>query len=319
MIEIIPNWHPVFVHFTIGLLMTAALLFLAGALLARRPVGRSLTTAARIDLWIGTAAAIGTVIAGFAAYYTVAHDEPGHAAMTIHLKWAWATLACFLLAAVLAWRDRSRADGASPGLSALLIAGSISLAITAWLGAENVYRHGIGMMSLRAAEGPGHHHHHGSGAAGSGADEDHEDAHGPAHHDASDAATSLAPALTAPAEIVDAFHHALSTGDLSAAQALLEPEVQVFEGGEIEHSAAEYAAHHLPADAAFLSTARVTPISRTGVATADIAWLASESRISVDGADPREMVSIETMILRRTAQGWRIAHIHWSSGAAVAN
>jgi uncharacterized membrane protein len=314
MIEIIPDWHPVFVHFTIGLLITATLLFLVGVLRAQRPIARPLTIAARVNLWIGAGAAIATVIAGLEACYTVAQDAPAHVAMTSHLKWAWATLACFLLAAVIAWRERQRAAGASLGLTALLLAGSISLGVTSSLGAENVYRHGLGVMRLPAAEAPGHHHEHGSGATG---DESADDEHGRTEHHAGQEVISLAPALVPPAEVVDAFHHALSTGDLTAAQALLDPEVQVFESGEIEGSAAEYAAHHLPADAAFLSTAHVTPMSRRGDATADLAWLASESRISVEGSDPRALVSIETMILRRTAQGWRIAHIHWSSRPAA--
>lgn len=75
MIEIIPNWHPLIVHFTIGLLVTGAALFAAGALL-RRPAGRPLTATARSNLWIGTAFAIATVAAGLQAYYSVAHDDP---------------------------------------------------------------------------------------------------------------------------------------------------------------------------------------------------------------------------------------------------
>jgi uncharacterized membrane protein len=34
MIEIIPNWHPLLVHFTVGLLSTSVLFYLASAVLS---------------------------------------------------------------------------------------------------------------------------------------------------------------------------------------------------------------------------------------------------------------------------------------------
>jgi uncharacterized membrane protein len=165
MIEIIPNWHPIFVHFTLGLLTTAAVLFLIAAL-TRSPQA---TLVARWNLWIGTVFAVITVMAGFQAYYTVEHDAFSHAAMTIHLKWAWATLALFAIAAALAWRERRRIQGAGPVLSVVLLAAVIALLVTGYLGGENVYRHGLGVMRLPQAEGPGHGHSHG----GSGHAHDH--------------------------------------------------------------------------------------------------------------------------------------------------
>jgi uncharacterized membrane protein len=307
MIEIVPNWHPFLVHFTLGLLLTAAALFAAGALLTRGPIAAQATMVARWNLWIGTAFAVITVAAGYRAYYTVAHDDPAHAAMLIHLKWAWVALAWFITAAILAWRERSREMGASIVLAIILVAGTGALLVTAYLGADNVYRHGLGVMRLPAAEGPGHAHEHGD----AGPSHDHSAAPSPAQ--GSDTA-GMSPAATTAAAAVDAFQDALATGDLEGARQLLDPGVRIFESGGVERSAEEYASHHLKSDAAFLYGADVTLRSRSGDVAGDLAWIASESAITrnVDG-NPLSIVSTETMILRDTPEGWRITHIHWSS------
>lgn len=70
MIEIIPNWHPILVHFTIGLLAISTALYAAGFALKKV----SLLITARWNLWLGALITIGTVAAGLYAYNTVAHD-----------------------------------------------------------------------------------------------------------------------------------------------------------------------------------------------------------------------------------------------------
>jgi len=310
MIEIVPNWHPLLVHFTLGLLLTAAALFAAGALIARGPTAAQATVVARWNLWIGTAFALVTVAAGYRAYYTVAHDDSAHAAMLVHLKWAWVALAWFIAAAVVGWRERLRERGASIALGVVLVAGTGALLVTAYLGAENVYRHGLGVMRLPAAEGPGHDHEHDDAA------HSHDHSAAPSPVPGTDTA-GMSPAATTAAATVDAFQGALATGDLERARQLLDPEVRIFESGGIERSAEEYASHHLKSDAAFLNGADVTLRSRSGNVAGDLAWIASESAITrnVDGKQ-QSIVSTETMILRDTPEGWRITHIHWSSRPA---
>ena len=115
------------------------------------------------------------------------------------------------------------------------------------------------------------------------------------------------------AEAVDRFHRALAAGDSAAALALLAPDVAILEEGGTE-TLAEYRAHHLPSDIAFLRAVR----SETGpvrvVVQGDAAWATSVSRtegeyqgrpVSLDGA--------ELMVLSRTARAWGIRAIHWSS------
>lgn len=117
-----------------------------------------------------------------------------------------------------------------------------------------------------------------------------------------------------PTAVVEQFQKALSTGDTAAAAELLDPEVKIFESGGIERSKAEYASHHLTSDAAFLKTATLALQSRTGDAVGDLAWVGSESRITASVKNkPVDLISTETMVLKKTPQGWRIVHIHWSS------
>ncbi|MGK2254814.1 MAG: ketosteroid isomerase-like protein [Brevundimonas sp.] len=121
----------------------------------------------------------------------------------------------------------------------------------------------------------------------------------------------------AAAQVVDAFHAALEHGEADAALALLADDVLIFESGGAERSKAEYAQHHLAADAAFSAAVPSIRSRRLARASADSAWVATESRTtgSFNGR-PINSLSVETMVLRREADGWRISHIHWSSHAA---
>jgi len=60
------------------------------------------------------------------------------------------------------------------------------------------------------------------------------------------------------AEAVDAFHAALRAGDRDAALAVLAEDALIFEAGGAERSRAEYASHHLEADAAFAAATEAT-------------------------------------------------------------
>ncbi len=120
------------------------------------------------------------------------------------------------------------------------------------------------------------------------------------------------------AKAVDAFHAALRKGDGAAAAALLADEALIYEGGHAERSKAEYASHHAGADAAYAAAVPSKLTHRSGVADEGLAWIASESRTTGKYKDkPVDRVTTETMILRKTAEGWRIVHIHWSSRAAA--
>lgn len=129
------------------------------------------------------------------------------------------------------------------------------------------------------------------------------------------AAAAASPAdLAEPARSLDNFHRALADGDTTAALALLADEALIFESGGAERGKAEYAAHHLAADAAFAQAVPRTVSRRSGHVAGDLAWLATESHVAgTYKGKPISSVSTETAVLRRVGGAWRITHIHWSS------
>lgn len=130
-------------------------------------------------------------------------------------------------------------------------------------------------------------------------------------------AAPLAPEARAAAATVDAFHAALHRGDTRSAAALLADDALIFEEGGAERSKAEYMARHLPADAAFSRVLASTVAHRSGSARGPLAWIATEGRMTgTYKGKVVNRVTTETVVLRRVAGGWKIAHIHWSSGAA---
>ena len=202
MIEVIPNWHPVVVHFTVALLITASALFAAGTMFSRGPSGVALTVAARWNLAIGLVVTVATLATGWSAYNSVAHDAASHANMTVHFRWAVATALVFLVAGGIAWLERRKVAGAGIALLAILAGGSGALAVTGWLGGENVYRFGLGVMALPKSgdhvhpSSAGHSHDH---ARDQGHEPGHEHVHAPADAPATpDAPGGKAEATPAP-------------------------------------------------------------------------------------------------------------------------
>lgn len=125
------------------------------------------------------------------------------------------------------------------------------------------------------------------------------------------------PASSGPARAVEAFDDALVRGDAATAIALLAPEVLVYESGGQESSRDEYASHHLKEDMAFVARSKREVLSRAEGGDEAHAWVASRSRLTVQGKDKvMVLASTETMVLKNTRDGWRIVHIRWSSGDA---
>jgi uncharacterized membrane protein len=168
MIEIIPNWHPIFVHFTVGLFSAAVGFYWLSFIVARisycKPaLSQEFEAAARWCLWIAALVTIGTVSAGLYAYYTVGHDEISHVAMTNHRNWAIPTAVAIILMALwsVALYVKQKKLNLIFLLSLLIVQGM--LLATAWRGAELVYRYGLGVMSLPQTEEVGHNHQHHEG------------------------------------------------------------------------------------------------------------------------------------------------------------
>lgn len=129
----------------------------------------------------------------------------------------------------------------------------------------------------------------------------------------------LAASPSGPVLTVDAFHAAMGKGDAAGVADLLLDDAVIFEQGGAESSKAEYVEAHLPGDIAYSQGMTDTITSRRSVVEAKVAWVMTQGRTTgtYDGKKV-DRLTVETMVLKRTKNGWRIAHIHWSSRAAPA-
>ncbi|HIE02284.1 MAG TPA: DUF2231 domain-containing protein [Thiotrichaceae bacterium] len=198
MIEIIPNWHPLFVHFTVALLSTAVGFFLLAWVIGNRPIQKQWLIMAHWNLWVGTGFALITAATGLFAYNTIAHDALSHAAMNEHRNWAFGTLAVLLPLTFWAWwNQRINKTIHMPFLGLALVLLGL-LVSTAWHGGELVYRHGLGVMSLPTPEAcqecPGHTHTEGT------AGHDHSSQLSPVTQHANDIADEHHAAQTMPSD-----------------------------------------------------------------------------------------------------------------------
>jgi len=157
--EIIPNLHPLFVHFPIVLISVSALFYVVAIVMRDKPSGTHCAIIAHTTLWLGALAALPTVFFGWQAFNTVNHDEAGHVAMLAHRVWALGTLAVLVvLAGWDTWRNKVDAIPVWWFAGAMIGAWGM-VATTAWRGGELVYRHGLGVMSLPVAESSQPHGH----------------------------------------------------------------------------------------------------------------------------------------------------------------
>ena len=162
MIEIIPNFHPVVVHFPIVLTMVAFALALLSILLKSHRLASYWSAASHLALWAAALSAVMAVIFGWLAYNSVNHDDAGHVAMGIHRVWAVSTAGLLLVLALWDIKKHLLTTMFPLYFVVLLGAASASVGATAWLGGEVVFRHGIGVLSLpeEEDEGVAHDHEH---------------------------------------------------------------------------------------------------------------------------------------------------------------
>lgn len=156
--EIIPNLHPMFVHFPIALISVSAFFHVTALAVRGKPCATHCAILAHTTLWLGALAVLPTVFFGWLAFNSVTHDDSGHVAMLTHRAWALTTLAVLL---VLAGWDvwRNKADSSPSWWFVVAVIGAWVLVVTtAWHGSELVYRHGLGVMALPGVEGTGHAH-----------------------------------------------------------------------------------------------------------------------------------------------------------------
>ncbi|HKS05991.1 MAG TPA: DUF4440 domain-containing protein [Gemmatimonadaceae bacterium] len=116
-------------------------------------------------------------------------------------------------------------------------------------------------------------------------------------------------------DVATRFHAALATGDSTAALALLTDDVTILESGGAE-TRAQYREHHLPADIAYAKAVKSTRAIQKVVVSGDVAWLAATSTTTGEfNGRAVNSSGAETIVFARTAQGWKISSVHWSSRA----
>jgi len=150
------NIHPLLVHFPIALLSVFFVMDMIGTF-ANKPQSRSV---ASVFLYLGTIAALFTVIAGHIAADSVAHGGNVHEIMEKHEDLGMAILS--LATALSAWRLKHKGlfqgfiNGVFLTLSALLC---VLIALAADLGGFMVYQYGVAVKAVPVTVSAHDHHH----------------------------------------------------------------------------------------------------------------------------------------------------------------
>lgn len=129
------------------------------------------------------------------------------------------------------------------------------------------------------------------------------------------ASLAIAQGARLPAETVDAFHTALRNKDTAGALSLLDRGLMVFEFGAVDPTVEAYAFRHLPFDMDVAVATRWKLETRRVGGEGSERWVLSTYRVTGKQSDgsPIDFSMLETVILRRSGDAFRIVHFHWSS------
>jgi uncharacterized membrane protein len=155
--DILPNWHPIFVHFTAALLFLASAMFLLGSIGHRKPWGNLVLLLGRWNLWIGVGISLITVATGLYAFNTVPHNDAAHDTMVMHRNWALSTACTFLLLAIWTYVLYRKGKSYSPVFVLLSTVAAGMLTMTGYLGGELVFKHGVGVQAVIISSPMDHH------------------------------------------------------------------------------------------------------------------------------------------------------------------
>lgn len=300
---LIPNWHPLLVHFTVALITMSAIFFVVSRMV--KDNAATFVLVAKWMLWVGAGITVLTVVAGVDAYNSVVHDDVAHKVMKGHRTWALVTGAAIVLTAIWVWRAQT--------ISTVIVAMSVIVAgmvgATGYLGAELVYRHGLGVMRLPEVSGEDHEHEdggdHDDGEGAAKPKEEHQHAEDADHDDAQMGSLN-------PAGVSDALFAALKSGDAAAVGNMLADDVMILEGGHAQISKADYMAGHMLSDMEFLAEINNEVLSREASEAGDIAWVTTHTRSSgFYKRKPINSASREFLLMKRIDGAWKITHIQW--------
>jgi ketosteroid isomerase-like protein len=129
------------------------------------------------------------------------------------------------------------------------------------------------------------------------------------------AAGAAPPVGRLPADAVDAFHAALRNKDTAGALSLLDRGLVVFEFGAVDPTVEAYAFAHLPYDIDAAAATQWKLESRRVGGEGNDRWVLSSYHVTGKQADgtPIDMTALETAIVHRAGDTFRIVHLHWST------
>jgi len=118
-----------------------------------------------------------------------------------------------------------------------------------------------------------------------------------------------------PADAVDGFRAALKRKDTGGALSYLDRSLVVFEFGVTDATVEAYALSHLPGDIDMAAVSDWTLQARRVGGSGNERWVLSTYRVTGKRPDGKaiDQVMLETAIVRRVGDSFRIVHLHWSS------
>jgi uncharacterized membrane protein len=144
-VQLVPGWHPIIVHFPLALITSATACLTVACVWGAPSRVATLATVGTWNLCLGAAALVIALGTGLAATVDLHVGAAAHQAISAHVKSAILTTVLALPAAL--WRGVGVPSGSRPsGLFVLLLWGATaSLVVTGYRGGQNVYRYGVGV------------------------------------------------------------------------------------------------------------------------------------------------------------------------------
>jgi len=118
-----------------------------------------------------------------------------------------------------------------------------------------------------------------------------------------------------PADAVDGFRAALKRKDTGGALSYLDRSLVVFEFGVTDATVEAYALSHLPGDIDMAAVSDWTLQARRLGGSGNERWVLSTYHVTgkLPNGKAIDQVMLETAIVRRVGDSFRIVHLHWSS------